>query len=173
MGFNSSGVLYAVMADFGTGVNGELATIDLATGAVSSIGGDFRRGVGLAFDSNDTLYVKTEDTLYTVDPFTAAILSMTLLDRRLYNHLAIDAADMLYSTARFEPQLHSQIYTIDPTTGITTALPSAVPFLDSYVLETYVGISAFDFAAVPVPATLSLLGLGVVGIGFQRRRKSV
>lgn len=168
MGFNSSGVLYAVMAGFGTGVNGELATIDLATGAVSSIGGAFLGGVGMAFDSTDTLYVKTNNTLYTVDPFTAAILSTTLLDRRLYNHLAIDAADTLYSTALWDSQPDSQIYTIDPTTGITTALPSAVPFLNPEV-----GISAFDFAAVPVPATLSLVGLGVAGIGFLRRRKSV
>lgn len=40
-----------------------------------------------------------------------------------------------------------------------------------YVLNTNNGIQAFNLAIIPEPATLALLGVGVVGLGLGRRRR--
>ena len=149
MGFNNSGTLYAVLANNGVTAGGELVTVDLTTGAVALIGGKFIKGIGLAFDSNDTLYIKESafegdfsSMLYTVNPLTGRILSSVELDQTLHNSLAIDDEDVLYSH-QWEGT-GSYIYTIDPLTGFTNGLPSRIdPLIDN---EIDVDISALDFS---------------------------
>jgi putative pyrroloquinoline-quinone binding quinoprotein len=168
MGFDRTGTLYAVMADDGTGIWGELVTIDLSTGGITSIGGSFIGGIGVAFDSANTLFIKVQDTLHTVDPTTGGVLTTVTLDSFLRNSLAIDENDVLYS---HDWGSGGQIYTIDPLTGTTTALPSTVPPLDGDIL-----LSAMDFTGViPEPSTLAIWGvltLCGIGIGWRRRRKA-
>jgi len=174
MGFDRSGNLYAVMADDGTGTKGELATIDLTTGSITSIGGSFSGGIGVAFDSNDNLYIKEydwntdESLLHTVDKTDASILSTTILDRELQNSLTIGPNNVMYSNSLWVNP--SQIVTINPSTGATTLLPDTIPGLDGWIV-----VSAMDYSnPIPEPTTLVLMGfglLGVLGIAIRKRRK--
>lgn len=170
MGFDSSGTLFGVMADDGSGVEGQLATIDLTTGDITSIGGSFGGGIGLAFDSNDTLYIKERDSLYTVDSVTASILSTVTLDRVLHNSLAIDSNDTFYSQLNGW-DTETEIFTLNSINGVTTILSNTVPALE----DGYVLISAFDFSPgqpIPEPTTILLFGLGILGFAGVTRKKT-
>jgi len=185
MAFDSSGTLYASRGI----LYQDIITVDLVTGLPTVVGipGVLAGSVGIAFDSSDTLYLKTIDdipdgdegdgfilidVLYTLDPTDASVLtSLTLTgsDEMLRNSLAIDDSDVLYSTmwgSYPDESEYCQIHTIDPVTGVVTPLPQVIsPYLDATL------ISAVDFApdaTVPEPASLSLLVLG--SLGLLRRR---
>jgi hypothetical protein len=152
MGFDSSGTLYAVMAGNGVGTSGELTTIDLTTGGITPIGGNFGQGVGLAFDSSDTLYIKLHNLLYTVDPLNGDILTTTELkttngdDAWLRNSLTFDKNDVLYSHEWGDSNPGNtlqKIVTIDPISGITTEL-GQIPENSERA-----AISALDFGEIP------------------------
>jgi hypothetical protein len=181
MGFDSNGTLYAVLTASHIYVEGPLVTIDLTTGAVTTIGGSFSRGIGLAFDSNDTLYIKESaepgtgdpSKLYTVDPFTGTILTSLTLDRDLNNSLAINASNVLYSFKRGTSNTKDQIFTIDTLTGTTTMLPSTIPWLVDGVEKVRLSALSFSNSLVPLPAAVWLFGSGLLGlVGIARRKKT-
>lgn len=167
MGFDSNGNLYGIMADDGSGTMGELATIDLLTGDITSIGGYFGGGIGLSFDSNGALYVKESGILHSVNKSTAAIVETTVLDEFLYNSLTIDSNNNFYSHIRENGV--AQIVTFDEVTGAVTSLPNTVPAIPN----SYAYISALDFVpqAIPEPVTMVLFGLGLLGITAVGRKK--
>jgi hypothetical protein len=75
--------------------------------------------------------------------------------------IAEDDSGNLYA---MDPSTITNLYTVDKTTGDTTAVGS-----------TGVGINSMSFAnsvAVPEPGAMALFGLGLVGLGFARRRRS-
>ena len=148
MGFDSSGTLYAVMAYRGVGPHGELATIDLTTGGFTPIGGSFIGGIGLAFDSSDTLYVKSRNLLHTVDPQNGDILTTTVLDNYLRNSLTFDENDVLYSHTWGPTSVGDWIVTIDPISGITTPLGQIPENSERAAL------SALDFGPEPTSFVL-------------------
>ena len=101
MSFDSSGTLYVWRA-----CAKELYTVSIPSGVATLIGSapipPFLFQVGLAFDSSDTLYLKSEIELWTVSTTTAALSSPILFGGfgDSANMLAFDMADLLYTGTR-------------------------------------------------------------------------
>jgi hypothetical protein len=118
MTFDSGGTLYAWSED-----GDDLVTISLATGAISTIGSPIGTAqTGLQFDSSDTLYLKTGNTLHEIDPSDGTSLgSVAISVTGLHNILAWDGST-LYGVRRTAGGM--ELYTIDPATGTATLLGS-------------------------------------------------
>lgn len=155
MTFSSGGVLYAW-----TESNDTLATIDLTTGVMTSFGSNIgTSNTGLAFAPNGTLYLKPGSTLYTLDPTTGNSITSIGLSQSLNNMLAFDSSGTLFSGVRGGG---FTLVTIDPTTGTVTTIGS----------NSAGNISALAFQPVPEPASVALMGLGVLALGgYVRRRR--
>jgi len=120
--FDSTGTLFGWAEFCASGVAADdLVTIDLNSGAVSKVGEASTNTLqtGLAFDSAESLFMKSESELYDVDPATGATTFLINLSESTQNMLAFDASDVLYTGTR---GTGFTLQTVDINTGAVTDL---------------------------------------------------
>lgn len=123
----------------------------------------------------------TDGELVELDPATGTVNLIALIDTGFgdFNSLGfiggISLVDDIgyFATGNDGAPLPSALdgsnalYSFDPFTGAHSFIGSFSPTIPS----TSDGISGIAFVHVPEPATLALFVLGLVGLGFERRRR--
>lgn len=176
LAFSSTGVLYAVNNGGSSGdttTNDLLYTINASSGAMTLIGTMAFAGVqALAFSSGSTLFGfdGAGGGLITIDSLTAAATDVNPAIGGSGNDiqtLAFSSGGTLYGG-------RDNLFTIDLTTGASTLVGggSGGTFVDVRGME-FLAAAGPGPVPVPEPGTLALLGIGVVGLGFYRRRRTI
>lgn len=162
----TTGILYGWV----TG-HDDLFTINPNTGAATKVGESSlasQIGRGLASDGSGTLYYSgagTSGALRTVNKATGTTLAVAILSGHTtpgvpVSELAFDSSGNLFGSSL--DQGTSTIFQINRVTGAITNVHSTAINLDAIVFV----------AATPEPATLSLFGLGSLGLlAWRRKRK--
>jgi hypothetical protein len=145
----------------------QLGTIDSASGAATIVGNvDSDGGTsGLAFSAAGVLYrsrvLNPSYTLETINPVLGTTNSSIPFNPMIaFNSLAFDSNDVLYGTTSTDTSDPSRLATINPATGAVSVLGFTVNNLDALAF------------AVPEPASILVLGIGIGLLSFIRRRQS-
>lgn len=168
---NSDNTLFSYTFD-----NDGLSTVDLTTGAMTEENSDTSlstlgiRGYGLAFSATDTLYMADDIALYTLAPATGGVLTTLSLSYPATTTFGrLNALDfnplngILYGSLNvgFGASRASFLATVDLDTGLVSVVgPTGA---DGF------GLDAIAFARVPEPGSMSLIGLGLAGLGWIAR----
>jgi hypothetical protein len=149
-----------------------LYSIDTATGAETFLSSYEDGGVdccfGFTYSSLDDEFIFSprigggQSQLETIDPTTSARTTVGPTGLGLMNGLAGSVAGAVYGSLR---TTNTGLYSVDGNTGAATLVGS-----------TGIGINSMSFGdevAVPEPGMIGILGLGLVGLGYARRRRKV
>jgi hypothetical protein len=147
---------------------GTLYTINATTGVATLVGNTGHFFASIAFAPDGTLYLSSADMgpmgqdinvrLSTLNPSNAATLSF-VPTADFFGALGVRPTDGAIFGGTGDAH---QLFRINPATGAETLVGDTG--------LNFVGDLAF--VSVPEPATLALLGVGIAGLGFSRRRKS-
>lgn len=179
------GKLYAITSDQANpadpGPVDGIYQIDTGTGLATLVGKTIWDTVaGIAFDSNGILYALGFDP--AVGPFGTNMLFTFDLDNLMFDdtdpllledntRVTVDINDYIFNGLGINPltneiyateAITGDVYTVDPVTGQMTYIGTPGPGL----------VSDLTFR-VPEPGTLAVMGLGLVGLIYIRRRRAI
>jgi hypothetical protein len=169
--FDADGNLFAVTTENGVAT---LLTLDADTGAGQIVGTipGLADASAMAFAPDGSLYVldttvnavSIDAFLVEVDPTDASVLSSVTITQGLGNTAGIDfnPADGTLFLADGDFNGTNNLYIVDLTTGDLITVGTTID--DNF----FGGLAGLEFAVIPEPTTLSLLGLG--SLALLRRR---